>query len=226
MSTIIAHHSSTVPSTTPILWLKSDKGITLDVNNKVSLWENQGSLGSTHDAIQNTESYRPLYVSNVLNGKPVLRFDALYSQYINIPEITFTDNQSVFVLYKNIDFMKEMSAFGYYDIGTHGLIQQQGILYSGLFSPLTYYNTGDITDWVIISNLSINHTLHLYINGVKPSINGSNGSINYQTYNCIGRASGQYNTGDIAEIIVYNQALSDEERITVENYLKNKYAII
>ena len=31
--------------------------------------------------------------------------------------------------------------------------------------------------------------------------------------------------GDIAEIVIYNTALSDAERITVENYLKNKYAL-
>ncbi len=31
--------------------------------------------------------------------------------------------------------------------------------------------------------------------------------------------------GDIAEILIYNQGLSDSDRQTVENYLENKYGL-
>ena len=60
-------------------------------------------------------------------------------------------------------------------------------------------------------------------------VNTSSGSQSLgNNYNIIGQFfnSAQTFEGEIYEIIIYENLISDAEIITVENYLKNKYAIV
>jgi hypothetical protein len=54
------------------LWLKADAGVTLD-GSTVREWMDQS--GNGNDAIQLDAERQPRLLENVLNGKPVLRFD-------------------------------------------------------------------------------------------------------------------------------------------------------
>lgn len=60
-----------------LLWLRADLGITKDGSDKVSLWEDQS--GNGWDAAQATAARQPLWVANVTNGQPALRFDGVTS---------------------------------------------------------------------------------------------------------------------------------------------------
>jgi hypothetical protein len=55
-----------------VLWLKADAGITQS-GGYVSAWADQSGNGK--DFTQGTASKQPAYVTGVLNGKPVVRFD-------------------------------------------------------------------------------------------------------------------------------------------------------
>jgi len=43
------------------------------------------------------------------------------------------------------------------------------------------------------------------------------------TFNVGNDPKGEYLNGDVAEVLVYNRALSDQERLQIENYLTRKY---
>lgn len=55
------------------LWLQPDAGIEYDEQGRVMVWPDQS--GNYNDAKQDESEARPQFVRNVLNGKPVLRFD-------------------------------------------------------------------------------------------------------------------------------------------------------
>lgn len=56
------------------LWLKSDTGVVLN-DTTISRWIDQS--GNGNDAIELTKNRQPVLVDNVINGKPVIRFDGL-----------------------------------------------------------------------------------------------------------------------------------------------------
>src|SRR5205085_3878150 len=77
----------------------------------------------------------------------------------------------------------------------------------------TLYNvTGTSTQWSI------------RLNGATFTSRNSN-SVSFSSTPMVGSANGYYADGDIAEIIVYNRALSAAEREAVERYLAVKYAL-
>jgi len=66
------------------------------------------------------------------------------------------------------------------------------------------------------------------VNGVevgRQTVALNTGSVNPLRIGKIIAVNGYYFTGDIAEIIVYNKALSDVEREEIDVYLSNKYGI-
>jgi len=76
---------------TKILHLDASLGVTVDGSNLVSQWNDQSGLGN--HVVQATPSNKPLLVTNVINGKPVVRFnrtylDKTFSSVLSVP-VTF-----------------------------------------------------------------------------------------------------------------------------------------
>ena len=223
-----------IPLTNLKMWLKSDAGITLNGSN-VSSWTDQS--GNGNDATQSTSENQPLYVTNELNGKPVLRFGGnnVLTHLLSLNTTTFTillvakctldsGNQFIIGLTKPNDIFEGISSrhaslgenYGCY---MNSWIQSSYSLYNAFKIACMSVSSFTVTDGVLFST-----------NGVVEYRTGSDYYSDSVERRGIGASNAtfdsQFFTGDIAEIIVYDSTLGTTERQQVESYLSNKYNII
>lgn len=71
-----------------LLWLRADRGITKDGSNFVSQWNDQTPNG--FNCTQATAGNKPLWVANVQNGRPALRFNGATNNRFLAGSLTFT----------------------------------------------------------------------------------------------------------------------------------------
>ncbi len=217
------------------LWLKAGAGITIATG--VSNWADQS--GNGNDASQGTPANQPIWVDNVINGRPALSFS---SHLLTTTPITI----GIFTIF----CVFQSSATGPSLIYEHsadtnsndGLYLWNTTTYTFLVSRniVTTQSSKDLSlNWAADNIAKItthrfdgthaNHTLH--INGIlqtlTDALTANPGTTTVTDNFYIGNrfAPPQPFGGYIAEIIVYNTALSDSERQTVENYLSVKYGI-
>ena len=197
------------------LWLKADAGITKDGGNYVSIWADQS--GNGNDAVQATGSAQPLWVDDVLNGKPVLRFDGL-DNWLEFNEI---DNAiSIFMV------LKHRTGTGSYPITLGHLTTYDMNGGDGIYMFSSSYTSS----YVLNGNLFVNSVITPVLSSIKPIVHSlfsiiATGNIRVETI-CNDRfVSNHLWDGDFAEIIIFDSALSDTDRQLVENYLNAKYAL-
>ncbi|MDD4748227.1 MAG: PKD domain-containing protein, partial [Salinivirgaceae bacterium] len=220
------------------LWLDAAH-VTLE-EEKITQWNDLSP--NQHAIIQNNPNNRPVIAENTINGKPIVRFNGT-STYLDGGDILNlgTNSNSIFIVAK-----PNASSTGYiisksiaisqeskWGIRTNQLFYQDNIIRSIDFSvPSDTFLLYSVTN----DRVSADNILH--INGSFKNSVSINATHSFQTpYNFI---IGAYNNttggvppypnnayfldGDIAEIIMYNTLLSEEERKQVENYLMNKYS--
>jgi len=211
------------------LWLKADAGVSLGGGNHVNTWVDQSPNGN--NAIGPT-SKKPVYVSNVLNGKPVIDFDT--TQYFTSNNQNLNNNSSIFVVvkprgnrgtlistsnYQGINFYLGGNPYNSLAIGVTNLV--------GIAND--YANNGN--DWMIASTIRSNNlTSKIYKNGNQVAVGSYDSYYLNPTNQLIIGADADLNSywninAQMAEIIIYNRALTDEENLSVINYLNSKYNI-
>lgn len=218
-------------STNLQLWLKADAGVTKDGSDNVASWADQSS--NAHHADQSLAASKPLWVDNIINGKPVIRFDGnsdLMTTDMTGPggsEFTF------FVVAKS----NGQSIIGYsggagyilysYANPDNFVISNDGGTYGGL-------NSG--TNNPLNFQLSCARYKANTANGMQTFVNGALlaqrtsadillPNVPLQLGSYPGGGANEVIKGDVAEIIIYNRALTDSEREQVENYLTQKYSL-
>ena len=220
------------------MWLRADSVELID--GKVSRW-NDLSINN-YNIQQATATNRPVIVDSVLGSQPVLRFNGS-STYLDGGDIMDLEANShtIFIVANSRKSTGTIIAksrwanisdrYGYFIENGNILFGYQDNLYRETKTP---YTTGSYKLFSTINN-RLESSNSLYINSILKASVAINGSyIMNSSYNfLIGAAnntsgttppfSTYYLDGDIAEIIVYNTLLSDEERQSVENYLMNKY---
>ncbi|HNF01768.1 MAG TPA: LamG domain-containing protein, partial [Ferruginibacter sp.] len=254
--TLFSH--AQIPAPGNILWLKadagaySDAGITPAVNGQtVQQWNDQS--GNANHAAQATAGLRPVFVTNVLNGQPALRFSTHMLVTPSL-DLTGTDKVDLYIVYKSSNLTGTWEA-----IAEHGPDYNtfKGFaLFDNAQAPLTYrgmypghtgngYNTKNYpfkANVFKVVNSSFDRAagvageVNLRINGKDcvlyeqsaPYNNDNSGNYdNRPLY--IGNRGNAVNSfplvGDIAEIILYNRKLTPAEKISIENYLNSKYGI-
>ncbi len=224
-----------IPSSGLSLWLKADAGVTLSGAN-VTSWADQSGNGNNATA---AGSYRPTFVSTdaQFNNKPSILFDGVGNSFV-IPSINFNinSNNSIFVAFRVSDgaggtFLTQGGAGNYILAITDNQFNisnsnTDGIMLAGFVLD----NTKNIA-----SATNNNYNFTLYQNGsqvgdttfyndfandgTKMFIGGDSSDVNSE------QASSYWLNGKIAEIIVYNRAVTTPERQKVEAYLMDKYAI-
>ena len=216
-----------IPSGGLVTWLRADAGITLDGNNGVGTWHDLS--GNNNDLRQTNPTNRPTVVSNVINGKPVVRFNT--SQFL-ISALDVSNPYTIVTVSKlnggtNQRLISNASP-GYSNnwlLGYWGTYKNQ--IYAGgwVNNPATaadaiphlYTATGDgvTTSFYDYGNLIAANGSGVLKMG-KLQLNGTNGESG---------TVAESSDGDIAEVIVYNRVLSAAERQVVEGYIGIKYGL-
>lgn len=223
-----------------VLWLRSDIGIS-ESGGKVSGWADQS--GNNLDASQATPALQADYTaSNAnLNGFPSINFGSS-GGYLTIGDDDLLDDTdgltAIFVL-------RTPSS-----IGTEGILSKR--ISNGNEQSYVFFTTGggfesrfDGDTGVDSENSTISTDANVIVSSVFDGsvqsisnfVNTDDGGVQTGASNVLqNKASdlflGNFNSGDgrnfqgdIAEVILYRDALNGAERLIVENYLAEKYAL-
>ncbi len=200
------------------VWLSADFGVTYTpVTKKVTSWADQS--GNNNQVFQNTNSLQPVFADSVVYNKPIIRF----ANTINY--LSFTnpiDIQTVFFVYK-------------YNGGNLAL--SYPILLGCSESPPKYISlielgtadfrvTGETfftTNDYYIDSVHTFHFNRLNSYNITAAVHNQNQLFTNIQIGASPIFANEFNS-DIAEIIIYNRALTNSERKGIEQYLRYKYA--
>jgi hypothetical protein len=188
----------------------------------VYLWQDQS--GNGNDAVQPTWAARPSFLTGVVNGRPVLSFDAvddgMFTGAVPGTELTAL---AVYAANDNV-YAARRALQGDTANWLMGPFNQQYALYTA-----DYMHPGPSTN----ANVFVAHTGWQTASASKNYVNGILASSHSGASTAPGHielsTSGGYPeamNGLMAEVIVYSGALADAERAAVEAYLMQKYGIV
>lgn len=208
-----------------------------DNSYKIKLWNSR--VGS-YSAKQTTEAKKPTYVTSAINGKPAVRFDGTSVLISDLMPPTGGDPRTIIVVEgnANLDSANTNNNNHILHYGAYGIGEAYGIMFRNKANNFTIGN--HYWQKYFYTNKNMDKETHLisavYEDGVDQFfVDGSDQGANHSILNTVGSntmrigsriggGSEQF-AGDIAEILVYNTALSSEKRSQVENYLAEKYAM-
>ena len=218
-----------------VLWFKadaqvySDNGTTPCTNgDTVYRWDDQS--GNSFDAIQTTSTNRPTWRTNVIGTKPAIDFDGVDNVLAITSDLDGTgDDLSFFIVIVPDD----TAPIGIFDSGDEDSIRNfstgQWDWFSG--SPYVDMDLGDTNPVLLefIHTMAPNRAITYYKNGTWVSDNptGDSSTTLWETLAAIGSINFGYDyyDGDIAEFILYKEAVGTTTRQDIETYLKAKYGI-
>jgi hypothetical protein len=220
------------------LWMRADKGVT-ETEGAVSAWGDQS--GNFNNAQQPTASQRPILMADAAAGKPALRFDGVDDSLVvaHSPTLAITGDISSFFVVNFDDFATFRAVWAktnnnlpasvdFYtlpDTGIPRVFRGNGAASLANLEGFTAPVAGELA---IIGFDMTGPTLRQFFNGVENGvleITATPGDTGAPVY--IGTRGDQFTRmkGDIAEIIIYDAALSDTDRATVFSYLGARYGI-
>lgn len=215
--------------------------------NAVSTWyDNNPQSVKKYNASQLINGKKPIHIKNAINGIPILRFNGS-SQYFEIPYSKDLNGEfSIFAVVRTIS-----SATAYGTIissrnDEYGTTHQGYMIYSTPASLYQLWIGNGATSWgalppsvdikklntvEILSATYNGATSKLYLNGTPSDPMTQTMSENTATNLRIGAGKNEssapdyYYSGDIAELIIFNRALNNDDRKSIESYLGKKFNI-
>ena len=193
------------------LWTRADAGVAADAAGRVSEWRDQSGLGN--HLTQTTPVSQPVYLPEQTNGLPVLRFDGSNDSMKFTTPLVGTI-RAVFAV------LKQNTGAGAYRVFLGD-------------TTTDHFNPGSTTLWGGPSPSILNG--QTWLNGV--AVNGTTTN-RPQTTSVLSVLTtggvtadrlfqGKWNSpwmGDIAELVVYTEPLTNSQRKSIEDYLALKYA--
>lgn len=221
------------------LWLSADRISGLADGDPVSSWSDLSGQGN--HATQSTTAAKPLYKTNIANGRPVVRFDGV-DDFLTVANAASFDlaTPTIFVVGTSSAgtraFVGKVTFAGLTTDANRRKLQvtRAGAttfaFRSGADAALKTSSTLSWTGFNVLSVVgrgAADYTLA--VNGT--AADSSSPTLDFTTYNtaavALGSSAGlaDFLIGDIAELIVYNRALSATERKAVERYLGARYGV-
>jgi len=228
-----------------LLWLKADTGITVDDSGRVKEWGDQSGQG--WNVTQEAPDRRPALAVSAIDGKPAIQFESAntvlstepltppaqfsiflvvslngqgYSQLIQLAPNGGAAATSVLSILSG-----PKDGNGLYLYGDGGIVEM-----TNPDLPLNWLESGTTTLAEVIADGYAGTTTLLRNGEVMGKSDTPFGNLRGSGQPRplhIGGTTGGFPSanGLIAEVLIYETALSEEERLAVENYLAGKYAL-
>jgi hypothetical protein len=212
-------------------WYKTDAScVTKNASNYVSEWKDQSGHGC--DAIQPDSTQRPLWVDNSVNGYPVLRFDGGNDNLVSggLPSIRETFSLLFVIRPSNsINYNQTLAAYGtwgkfcFHTDSTGGVYVGTSI--NSRIEPGDGPGANTIVPnaWQTFGYTFDNGTAKFYKNGTLLATKTLSLGESWTSFVLGSTSAVNTINGDIAEVLLYNTAISDTNRQQVEAYFKAKY---
>lgn len=215
-----------VPLADATLWLRADAGVITSSGGAVAAWTDQSANRFALEQLSSIQ--QPQLVANGLGDKPVLGFNGqnnllrtsksedVFRGSVDSTIFLVTQPGTTQQQYANIlDQQHDSVSFA---IEQNGNTTNQYGIGGALF-------TLDSTRGQTLSSVRAGDSQKDYLNGRKiDDLTTGLFSPQMRPFGIGGWISGgRFYNGNIAEIIVFNRALSDVERVAVESYLNQKY---
>jgi hypothetical protein len=233
-------------------WFKADEGVFDSLGNSIATDEGVGEWrdfsGNNYHVTQATNTARPVYKATGGPGsKPAIQFDGTNDFLASAAHWWGSDDLTVIVVMKHANATRDAvetffarwqatnprrqfaldgatTALSYvrrYIVAADGI---NGTVSTGTAKQATY----EVISWTSAGS----GTPTLHANGSAQSVSGAtttivNGSDTKASVGALNIDTTPINflQGSISEIIVYSRALSADERVGVEQYLKAKYGL-
>lgn len=219
------------------MWTTSDCTTTRVTasGNSVGCWQDKSRIGN--NATQATGGNQPVYTTNIINSKPVVRFTSSSNNYMTSPvniDYASMPNSTIFTVYQNRGGGGYQSLWGGDNGGYDRFAFTSG--YCSLGSGTSFAcvpMVGNTATSLILTAIMKNGVS----NGSTGWLNGTLGVTYTENHNSgdsttiIGNAGsagityGQYANADIAEMNIYYRALSTQEKCDMETYYGLKWGI-
>ena len=228
-----------------LMWLDAGQGVTLN-GSTVSAWTDQSTTGSVWS--QGTAANQPTYTASCINSRPCLDFDgsndklsadsaglAILKNRSGYTVITVAQTDTTTGIHYAWNWSVGTSTNGRAVLLSNGTTGTFGARRldadsSATLSPTSYF----AVDTNYVMTVTVNHSTtsaEIFRDGTSKAnsssflTSGSTSNTNSQSA-AIGDNNGaNFWDGPIAEILVYDHALTTTERQQVESYLGGKYAI-
>ncbi|MGE3311047.1 MAG: LamG-like jellyroll fold domain-containing protein [Limisphaerales bacterium] len=220
------------------LWLKADAGVTAD-GGGVTQWADQS--GNNNNAFQGDPTFAPALVADAINGKEVLRFDGTddYLEVADSESLSGAGDLTSFFVVRFDDFATFRAVWAKTSVNLPGPTDYYAQPGSGV--PRLYRGNGSGTGLASFDGTALragaflvagfgiegDQASHFLSSQVTTTGTLTADVADADTSLFIG-TRGDFFTklkGDLAEVLIYDRALSPAERSTVADYLATKYDI-
>ena len=222
-------------------------GVLLSGTDSVATWEDRSGNGL--DVTQATEANQPARVPADLNGLPVVRFDGVNDYLIReaVPGSDLFDNNAdtVFIVQKQSGAKNETTTFSWASDGFNRFMVHatwRDVIYyqvgsnaggGDMLAAPQPYGWDDRWHLLKLRRDGVGASGQVAVDGISltPTINNFSPGNNQPTADlvigadiwAVNSSGSNWFQGDIAEILVFNRALTAQEQQTVEGYLRSKY---
>ncbi len=197
------------------------------VSGSVGSWPDLS--GNNNTLSQTTVSEQPVQSTSLVNGEPALRFSHSANTFLSAPNNSTLDPSKItyFVVTRSTSS------------GTGRILDKYNgssgysLRLNSVTAPTTYINSSTTSgslasnSWGILETKYDGTNISLYVNGTLTT-SALTGTLTSTTSPLtIGySSSGNTPDADVAEVLIFSTALSDQDRLAVEVYLAQRYNLL
>ncbi|HEV7921512.1 MAG TPA: hypothetical protein VGR02_12060 [Thermoanaerobaculia bacterium] len=224
-----------VPTNGLSLWLRADALVTTGPENTVTMWKSPNNMQAT----QTAAGRQPRLYPNAINGHAAVRFDGdddMLEANLNIDPAVVPDATVIAVFNSRVAESSPLRKLYGQDDGDYdraaGLDDRASegknyAVFAGGAGVVGEFTLAANTTYLTVDGWGAK-TFNGWVNGKKMLDNREASNQHGLPHLYIGGTGTVFSepwAGDVAEMLVYSRALTDAERMSIEDYLSKKYGI-